>query len=193
VHVSDCTEIPSLDGPVLQALAATTAPLTLTRVHQAARDGSLQGVRKVLLRLVDTGLVHAVPGGYVLNRDHIAAPAVEVLAGLYGELHRRLREAVRAWGGSFELLALYGSAARRDGDQASDIDVLLISDDLHAQAFALDVADRVRRWTGNAAHVLALNGADLRRMRRAKEPLLESWQRDLIVVAGDVGALRAAP
>lgn len=68
--------IPSLDGPVLSALAGTTAPLTLTHVHRLAGRGSLAGVRRVLLHLADVGLVHQVPGGFVLNRAHLAAPAV---------------------------------------------------------------------------------------------------------------------
>src|SRR5205823_11543424 len=61
--------IPSLDGAVLGALAGTTRPLNLSTVHELAGRGSLSGVRRVLLRLVKTGIVSDVPGGYILNRE----------------------------------------------------------------------------------------------------------------------------
>lgn len=184
--------IPSLDGPVLSALSSSTAPLTLSRVHRLGGRGSLQGVRRVLLRLVDTGLVLEVPGGFVLNREHLAAPAIEQLTLLHGELHRRIREALQTWRGTFQLVGLYGSAARRDGGDDSDVDVLLISEDPDAPAFAADLAARISRWTGNAAHVMPLSRAELRRLRRTKEPIVDSWERDLVPVAGDRMALRAA-
>lgn len=85
------TVVPSLDGPVLAALAATAMPMGLATVHTRAGRGSKSGVRSVLLRMVDEGLVLEVPGGYMLNRDHIAAPAVEMLATLHGELTSRIR------------------------------------------------------------------------------------------------------
>ncbi|MGH9185278.1 MAG: hypothetical protein ACRD0U_05630, partial [Acidimicrobiales bacterium] len=78
--------IPSLDGAVLSALAGTAAPLNLSAVHKLAGRGSLSGVRRVLIRLVGTGIVLDVPGGYVLNRDHVAATAIESLANLWGEV-----------------------------------------------------------------------------------------------------------
>ena len=123
------TVVPSLDGPVLAVLAATTSPLGLAAVHSRAGRGSKSGVRSVLLRMVDEGLALEVPGGYVLNRDHVVAPAVELLASLHAELIGRIRTAVDEWPTSPELAGMFGSAARRDGDASSDIDVLVVSDD----------------------------------------------------------------
>ncbi|OGQ13770.1 MAG: hypothetical protein A2138_14735 [Deltaproteobacteria bacterium RBG_16_71_12] len=181
--------IPSLDGPVLAALSTTTAPLTLTRAHRLAGRGSLQGVRRVLHRLVETGLVLEVPGGFVLNRDHLAAPAIAQLASLHGELAQRVRATVGAWPGKLVLVGLFGSAARRDGAEGSDIDVLLVSDDQDAPAFADELADRIRRWTGNSAQVIALSRAELSRLRRARAPIVQSWQSDVVVIAGDKAVL----
>lgn len=181
--------IPSLDGPVLGALASTTAPLTLTRVHRLAGRGSLTGVRRVLLRLVGAGLVLEVPGGYLLNREHVAAAAVEALAGLHGELVARIRREVGSWRRPPALVGLYGSAARRDGDERSDVDLLVVSDDPDAAARAEGLASQVRRWTGNRAHVVALTPAECARLRSAGEPLVASWDRELVVVAGDRSAL----
>ncbi|HWH32494.1 MAG TPA: nucleotidyltransferase domain-containing protein [Egibacteraceae bacterium] len=184
--------IPSLDGPVLAALAGTTQPLSLTRVRAVAGRGSLAGVRRVLLRLVDAGLAEAVPGGYVLNREHVAAPAVVALAGLHGELSARLRGAVAQWDGDCQLLGLFGSAARRDGDETSDIDVLLVSPSGDARDFAEALAADVERWTGNHGHIVVVTPAQLEGMRRVDEPILESWRRDLIVVLGSRSALDGA-
>lgn len=181
--------IPSLDGAVLAALAGTTAPLTLTRVHEVAATGSLSGVRRVLVRLVGTGIVLSVPGGYVLNRDHVAAPAIESLARLWGEVLDRIGHAVAEWEAPPALVGIYGSAARRGGDEGSDIDLLVVSDAPDAAELGADLAGNLERWTGNAAHVVTLDPSDLVRMRRAREPILVEWERDLVVVAGDRAVL----
>ncbi|MGH9001235.1 MAG: nucleotidyltransferase domain-containing protein [Acidimicrobiia bacterium] len=184
--------IPSLDGVVLAALAGTTGPLTLTTAHQLAGRGSLSGVRRVLLRLVRNGIVDEVPGGYVLNRDHVAAPAVERLAQLRGELFDRMRTQVAEWPGPPRLLGVFGSAARRDGDEDSDIDLLVVSDALWAADLAAELAAATERWSGNPTHVVTVSSKDLRRMRRAKEPILAEWERDLVLIVGGREALRVA-
>lgn len=183
------TVVPSLDGPVLAALAATNAPLGLGTVHARAARGSKSGIRSVLLRMVAEGLVLEVPGGYVLNRDHVAAPAVELLAALHGELTNRICAAVDAWPISPMLVGLFGSTARRDGDTHSDIDVLVVSDDPELADRVDELAEQIRRWTGNRAQVIGRPPKEIARLRRAKEPILAEWTRDLIVVAGERAAL----
>jgi predicted nucleotidyltransferase len=182
--------VPSLDGPVLLALAHTTAPLGLAEVHARAGRGSKSGVRQVLQRLVGQGLVSEVPGGFVLNREHVAAPAVALLAGLHGELADRIRSAIDAWPGEVLLVGLFGSAARRDGDASSDIDLLVVSDAPDLDALVDELSARIRSWTGNRAQVVALSRADLRRLRKAKEPIVGGWDRDLVVLTGDRRVVR---
>lgn len=184
--------IPSLDGAVLAALAGTTAPLNLTTVHRLAGRGSLSGVRRVLLRLVGTGIVSKVPGGYALNRDHVAGPAVEMVAHLWGEVSGRIRQSVSEWGEPPRLVGIFGSAARRDGDEESDIDLLVVSDAADLPDRGDELAESVRRWTGNQTHVIAISTRDLRRMRRAREPILAEWDRDLVVLVGSRDALKAS-
>lgn len=186
------TVIPTLDGPVLASLAGTTTPLSLTEVHRLVGQGSLSGVRKVLLRLEGTGLVQAVPGGYVLNRDHIAAPVVEQLSHLHGVLAERIRRTLEEWDGSVLLGGMYGSAARRDGDARSDIDLLVISDSPGLDDLVDTLAERVRSWTGNDAHVVGKTTGDMERLRAAHEPILDEWERTMIVLVGDRRALEAA-
>lgn len=183
------TVVPSLDGPVLAALAATAGPMGLGAVHVRAGRGSKSGVRSVLLRMVEEGLVLEIPGGYVLNRDHLAAPAVELLASLHRELTNRIRSAVGQWPIAPELVGMFGSAARRDGDANSDIDVLVVSDDPDLEDRVDELAEQIRRWTGNRAQVIGRTPKEIARLRRAKEPILAEWTRDLLVIAGERAAL----
>jgi predicted nucleotidyltransferase len=184
------TVAPSLDGPVLAALAATAMPMGLAAVHASAGRGSKSGVRSVLLRMVGEGVVLEVPGGYVLNRDHVAAPAVELLATLHGELTRRIRGAVVEWHTRPALVGMFGSAARRDGDASSDIDVLVVSDDPDLDDRVDDLAEQIRRWTGNQAQVIGRTPKEIARLRRAEEPILSEWTRDLVVIVGERAGAR---
>jgi predicted nucleotidyltransferase len=184
--------IPSLDGAVLGALAGTSAPVGLSSVHKLSGRGSLSGVRRVLLRLVATGIVHEVPGGYVLNRDHVAAPVIQALARLWGEVFDRIRLHVGEWPDAPELVGVFGSAARRDGDEESDIDLVVVSDAADASERAAELAALVERWTGNETHAVTVGAKDLRRMRRAREALLAEWRRDVVVVVGRRDALGSA-
>lgn len=184
--------IPSLDGPVLGALAGTTTPLNLTQIHRLTGRGSLAGVRLVLVRMSAAGIVTQVPGGYLLNRDHVACRAIESLAQLWSVCIDRIRATVAEWPEAPALVGIFGSAARRDGDELSDIDLLVVSNDADADHRSADLAEAVQRWTGNAAHVVTVAPADLRRMRRAREPVLDEWDRDLVVIAGSPAVLRMA-
>lgn len=183
------TVVPSLDGPVLAVLSATASPLGLAVVHSRSGRGSKSGIRSVLLRMVDEGLVLEVPGGYVLNRDHIAAPAVQMLASLHGELTRRIRAAVEEWPIRPTLVGMFGSAARRDGDAGSDIDLLVVSEDPDLDDRVDELAGQIRRWTGNRAQVVGRTPKEIARLRRAKEPILSEWARDLVAIVGERSSL----
>lgn len=176
---------PTLDGPVLAVLATAGRPLTVGEVAAQAARGSEIGIRRSLVRLVDQGIVRATIVGrnrvHELNREHVAAAVADVMAGLRLELWRRLREELAGWDPPALYAAVFGSAARGDGDESSDIDVLLV----HAR-FAGDVTERrtashdpvfttadperwhvqvdrlralVQRWTGNPLQVVELSVA----------------------------------
>ncbi|MFG1818958.1 nucleotidyltransferase domain-containing protein [Kribbella sp. NPDC049174] len=188
------TVIPSLDGPVLAVLARTTEPLTGRRVQQLAGVGSEPGVRKVLQRLTSTGLVGASQAGasilYTLNRQHLAAAAVEQLTTMRQRLIDRIRAAIDDWAIPPVHASLFGSVARGDGGLDSDIDILLIHrdfpDPLPAEWAGLvgDLADQVFRWTGNHAQLYELSLAQLDEHLAADEPIVQEWSRDAVTVAG---------
>jgi predicted nucleotidyltransferase len=120
----------TLDGPVLATLARGGKPLTAGEVAAQMPRGSEVGVRRSLARLVEQGIVRAEMMGrnlvHELNRDHIAAPIADHLAGLRLELWQRLRRTLGAWNPKPTYGYVFGSAARGDGDSSSDIDLLLV-------------------------------------------------------------------
>ena len=179
------TVVPSLDGPVLAALASTTAPMDLAAAYQRSGRGSKSGIRSVLLRMVAEGLVLTVPGGYVLNREHLAAPAIEQLASLHGALLERIRGVAQGWETRPRLVGFSGSVARRDGDARSDVDVLVISDAPDLDEATDDLADLIRRWTGNNAQVIGRTPRQIAGMRADNEPIVAEWSRDMVIVCGD--------
>jgi len=186
------TVTPSLDGPVLTALAATSSPIGLAEVHRRAGRGSKSGVRSVLVRMVDEGVVVEVPGGYLLNRDHIATPAIELMANLHGELVSRIRGHVQGWTTQPALVGMFGSAARRDGDSDSDIDVLVVSDGPDLADRVDQLAAQITGWTGNRAHVIGRTPEEIARLTRDKESILAEWVRELVVIIGDRAVLGRA-
>jgi DNA-binding transcriptional ArsR family regulator len=120
----------TLDGPVLAVLARSGRPLTVGEVAADAVRGSEIGVRRSLARLTEQGIVIAMQMGrnqvHELNREHLAAPIAEALAGLRAELWSRLRSLVAGWDPAPLYACAFGSAARGDGGPDSDIDVFVV-------------------------------------------------------------------
>lgn len=169
---------PTLDGPVLAALANTNRPLAAREVARLVRRGSWGGVRKVLVRLAHHGLVTMQEAGnvtlYSLNRRHLAAPAVDLLVGLRQELVRRLSEAITSWSVPAVHASLFGSAARGDGGVTSDIDLFVVrargvhQDDVTWRAQVDQLAVDVLAWTGNHAGISEVGeGGEVRDVRRS--------------------------
>src|SRR6185437_2918308 len=121
---------PTLDGAVLAVLARAGRPLTVGEVAAESARGSEIGIRRCLARLVEQGIVRATQMGrnrvHELNRDHVAARAAEILADLRLEIWKRLRGELRRWRIGPYYACVFGSAARGDGDDQSDIDILLV-------------------------------------------------------------------
>ncbi len=182
--------IPSMDGAVLVVLAGSTATRSLADVHEQVPGASKSGVRLTLLRLLKEGVVLQVPGGYILNREHLAAPAVVLFAGMRSELLHRVGMLADEWEVEPLLVAAFGSFARRDGDSESDIDLLLVTKAKDADEQAGELSGRVRAWTGNECHVMALTPTDISRMRKNKEGIFKEWDRDLELIRGNSDVLK---
>lgn len=182
-----------LEGAVLEVLSGSSTPLSLGAIHRLAATASKSGLRKAIIRLATSGIVEQVPGGYVLNREHLATSAVMELASLRSTLLNRIENEVRGWNVHVDLCGIFGSFARREGDEASDIDVLVIADELPEDAIG-QLSSRVQRWTGNACHVVVLTSMELEKLKKKREPILDSWRQDLIVLSGErsiIGAVES--
>jgi len=194
---------PTLDPAVLVALIGTTRPLTGREVARLLGRASHSGVIAVLERLVEQGLVEREEAGraflFTLNREHLAAPAVALLANLREELLDRIREAVDAWRIKAHHLSLFGSAARGDGGTDSDIDLFVVRHTaIEAQEPVwreqLDLlAWKVERWTGNPARIVEVEQRDIARLRKQRPPVVDQLLTNAISLTGpDVSTLLSA-
>jgi len=185
---------PTLEGEVLVTLVGTTRPLTGRQVARLVRRGTQRGVLGALHRLVDQGLVNAQDAGnavlYTLNRDHLAYPAVEILAGIRSTFTNRLRETIVSWAVQPIHVSVFGSAARGDGDTASDIDLFVVRpDDVGEEDPAWrqqldELSASVRRWTGNQATISEVSESAVGRLKRERPPVVDELETDAILLVG---------
>lgn len=183
------------DLDVLAVLSRTTAPLSGREIARRA-DRSQEWTRRVVRRLAEQGVVDGQSGGgallYELNRRHLAAPAIEQLVGLRVLLLDRLREEIGGWEVAPESAALFGSAARGDGNLQSDIDLLIvrpapIDEENVTWRGQLDtLAEGIRAWTGNHASIVELGAGEIDGLLDRSPPVLDGIRHDAI----DLGGLR---
>lgn len=204
------TVIPSLDADVLMALVAITMPLTGRQISRLVESGSQRGVSIILDRLSQQGVVDVVEAGnanlYSLNREHIAAPAIEALKDLRGKLFDRMATAIKEWRILPESVAIFGSAARGDGGVESDIDILIVRPeeiyfkqitDAHQNeeeplegvsylwsSQLLEFSRQVYRWSGNQVSLIQATQSQLRAMVEREEPIAESLRSEARYIWG---------
>lgn len=206
---------PTLDGPVLAVLAAAGHPMTVGEVAKRVARGSEIGVRRCLARLVDEGIVISTEMGrnrvHELNRQHLAAPVADLLAGMRPELFRRIRAELNKWRPKPCYACVFGSAARGDGTTTSDVDLLLVHAPFpgdpkppkqrrisemqmlstpppvvgsEAKRWPTQVErlrENVRAWTGNPAQIMDLSWAEWV-THRGDPGLFDELRRDAIEV-----------
>jgi predicted nucleotidyltransferase len=191
---------PTLDIDVLSALANTTRPLTGREVARLVGRESHEGVREALNRLTEHGLVDRQEAGrallFTLNRDHLAAPAVAILADMRSELIRRLRRLIESWDIAPIYASMFGSAARADGNTESDIDLFIVrpndvdDNDMIWRQQLDDLADSVRHWTGNHAGIAEVAELEIPRLRADEPPVVRDLRDESVLLAGpDISTL----
>lgn len=185
---------PTVRGALLQVLTRLEQPVTRRQLAAAAgvSPGNASGV---LEDLVKCGLVSEVVAGrssmVALNRNHLAAGPLLALASLRGELIRRLREQMTPWP-HLRGAWLFGSVARGDADSDSDIDILIVADDLespdtHERLSALQ--HDIHVWTGNDLQLVEHSPDSWQQLVRANNPLVRQIRRDGIALTGDATGL----
>jgi predicted nucleotidyltransferase len=186
---------PTLDGDVLTVLAGAREAFSGRRIHRLVGHGSEPGIRRAAERLVDQGIVLRRHAGranlYQLNRQHVSAEAIELLAGARSQLIAWLREEIASWKVAPSCAALFGSVARRQADPDSDLDLLVVrpagvAEDSTAWEDQLASLERsATEWTGNDARIVELGESELVQAR----PLLENVIREGIGLYGSLSSI----
>jgi hypothetical protein len=194
--------VPSAHGPVLTVLVSTSTPLTGRAIAELTRPRVSQArVARILADLVEAGLVDRIQAGsaslFTLNREHLAARAVEDLATLRTRLWERIAAHAAEWTHPPEAIIVYGSTARGDGGTASDVDLLVVrppaadEDDSDWQRNLTALGLAVPRWTGNPCEILDRSSDELRSMAAAGERLLAEIRRDGRAIVGSMSLVPA--
>jgi predicted nucleotidyltransferase len=175
-------------------LAGTTRLLTGREIMLLTGRTSHSGVMAVLSRLAEHGLVDQVELNraslYALNREHLAAPAVELLMGMRDELLERVRREFDAWQIAPAHASLFGSAARGDGNAQSDIDLFIIRPnevDENEPAWCTQIDNlqrQILRWTGNHAGIVQVPESQIAHLLDAEPPIVAALRSDAINLHG---------
>jgi predicted nucleotidyltransferase len=127
---------------------------------------------------------------YLLNRDHVAAPAVMALARLRTDFFDRIRDLIGRWSIAPESAAIFGSAARGDGSTESDVDVFLVrpdavdEDDPEWRRQVAELSAAVLGWSGNPASVIEISAAEAGELSERHATIAEELLRDAVDVVG---------
>lgn len=172
---------PTLDGDVLAVLAGADTEFTGRQVHQLVQHGSERGVRNALDRLALQGVVSRRGAGsanlYRLNREHLAAPWIQGLAGMRSQLLQRLRERVEDWSIKPVVAVVFGSVARGDASEDSDLDLLVVrpascpAESPTWETQLAELEESATKWTGNDTRILEF-GADELEAQASSEAVL---------------------
>lgn len=187
--------IPSAHGAILAVLAHADAPLSGRQIAKLA-GGQVQQPRAndVLRELTEAGIVscerHASVHLYRLNRDHVVAEAIMMLANLRERLIQRMREAVLSWVIAPVAVWMFGSAARGDAGPHSDIDVLIVRHDAvdvdseSWQQQLSNLSSAITAWSGNDCQILEFSRSELAELVASDERLVTELRSDALVIAG---------
>jgi predicted nucleotidyltransferase len=184
--------VPSLDWAVLEVLAGTESGLGASQIARLSADGSRSGQATVLDRLVKQGLVIAEPANqgflYRLNRDHLIASAVVSVVGIRGCLIDLLREEAAGVIPAVVHASIFGSFARGEAGEESDIDLLLIArtdQDIADWQGPIDLLqERVHRSTGNRCSCAAFTVERMQQLDLSGEPVVNNWVNDSLLLVG---------
>lgn len=193
--------IPGVRGRVLGVLTRAGMGLTMRTVADIA-GVSFNRANHVLNELVDLGLVERREVGAAamvsLVRDNAAAEAIVALAGLRDVVIERMRQEAKTIEPAPASLVLFGSFARGEARERSDIDVLAVrqhgvsmDNDSWTESLRL-WADRATRLAGNPVSLLDESCDDMPRLLDRAGSVWDDVLRDGLLLAGiPLGELRA--
>ncbi len=194
--------IPGVQGRVLTVLARTEAELTMRSVAELAGVSANQAT-VVLNRLVRLGIVERRDVGAAalvrLVRENEAARSVLSLVDLRQGVLARLAGEARKIRPAPACLVVFGSFARGDVHENSDIDVLAVPpseaqvDHGRWTAALGQWSDRAARIAGNPVNLLEATMDELPKLvRREREPWRTIVEEGVVLVGDIPSEIRAA-
>jgi predicted nucleotidyltransferase len=178
--------IPGVRGAVLGALLRTDAPLTGRQVHALLSDDySLWTVQGALKALTELGLVKTQTigraGVHTVNEDHVSVAPLRALLDPIALLTDTVRNAV---GDEVQTVILFGSIARGEANNNSDVDLAVIAPPEWDRR--TDLEDAVRTRLGNDCDVLVFSLEDFTRLTGAGEPVVREILTDGVALLGSI-------
>jgi predicted nucleotidyltransferase len=180
--------IPGARGAVLSVLLRTDAPLTGRQVHGLVSDRhsmSLWSVQEALKALTGMGIVETQTigraGVHTINEGHAAVTHLRILADPIAMLRAAITESV---GSGVESVIVFGSLARGEASQASDIDLAVIAGPEWEARTHLE--DAVRTRVGNSCDVLVFTPSRFQQLASSGEPVVSDIIRDGFALLGSM-------
>lgn len=181
-----------VDSIVLSVLARSTGMYTTSDIMGLLPEkASREAVRQATARLVVQGVIIEQRAGilsmFTLNREHLLADAILAISKAKRTFIARLREEISSWPMQPVTVMLFGSAARNEMGDGSDIDLLVVVPDAwpEEENHIQQLSGRASLWTGNDVRPLVYTESEV-----ADAPIFNSILTDGIDVAGDKNWLR---
>jgi predicted nucleotidyltransferase len=180
------------DAAVLRVLATQGRAVSGREVSRLSGQNQ-SSTRRALSRWRTVGLVHADEHPHAtlfsLNRHHVLWDPIERILASPARVEQAIAELVHDRTQARGTVALYGSVARGDSGPDSDIDLVLVAgedmDPDEVERLRDDLTATVEELTGNAVQIVEVTRAQLRRMARDEDPLVESWRRESRTLSGE--------
>ncbi len=181
--------LPGARGGVLAVLLRTEEPLTGRRIHDMVKDEhSLWSVQEALKALSALGLVESRTVGragvHVINEAHVSIAPLRALVDPMASLRAAVVEVV---GSDVDAVLLFGSIARGEATEASDVDLAVIA--AAGWEARIELEDVVRARLGNECDVLVFTPAEFAEGAVAGEPVVADILRDGLALVGRVPAV----
>jgi predicted nucleotidyltransferase len=183
--------IPGARGAVLSTLLRTDARLTGRQVHALVSDRhSLWSVQEALKAWVQLGVIRTQIVGravvHDINEDHCT---VAPLRSLLDPMTALTETAAQIVGDSVQAIILFGSVARGEAREGSDIDLAVIAHS--GWDGRVDLEDGIRGRLGNDCNALVFTTEDFARLAAAHEPVVDEILVDGIPLIGTMPRVKS--
>lgn len=177
--------IPGARGAVLAVLLRTGGALTGRRVHALISERhSLSAVQQALRDLEHLGLTTTetvgLAGVHRINHQHEMIEHLLAMRSPMDMLKRVVGETVSA----VEAVIVFGSVARGEAREDSDVDLVVIAH--QGWDGRAELARAVHERLGNGCDVLHLAPEELTRAPAAREPVVAEILRDGLALVGEM-------